>query len=113
MGRKKHENPSRAEKEKIRKLREPLFKRAKMTAMEHGVDVYVLVRHYDAFYTFTSSKAKDWPPTKEMLVELLHNPHATATDQMIEKHTGAQSLRSKTWNACDRNFGIVVQELFD
>ncbi|MCJ1330308.1 hypothetical protein MMC10_006991 [Thelotrema lepadinum] len=83
MGRKKHQHPSRAEKERLRKLRHHLFKRAKITSQQQA-DVYVVVRCYGVFYKYTSSKTHDWPPSKEEASGAIEVDIPLATEAKID-----------------------------
>ncbi|MCJ1445796.1 MAG: hypothetical protein MMC23_006301 [Stictis urceolatum] len=81
MGRKKHQNPTRDEKERIRKKRTLMFKRAAQTAVEKDVDVFLVFRYRDDLFCYNSARDSiSFPPTKEEI---------TATG--IEQDTAPQS----------------------
>lgn len=63
---------SRQQKERFRKRRLALFKKA--TAMlDNSTDVFIVLRRRDRFYTYTSNNKTSWPPSIENLVRTLAN----------------------------------------
>ena len=67
MARDKSSTLSRQQKERFRKRRFALFKRA--TAMlEDGADVYIILHRRNRFYTYTTRNTSTWPPCVQDLV---------------------------------------------
>ncbi|MCJ1449566.1 MAG: hypothetical protein MMC23_010087, partial [Stictis urceolatum] len=69
MGRKKHENPSREEKERVRKKRAVIFKRAFQTAIDKDVDIFLVFRYRDDVFYYNSANDALFPPSREELKE--------------------------------------------
>ena len=69
MERKKRVNPCRLEKESFRRRKATLFNKANLLS-QHGADVYVVLRRYNRFYTYSSSSSR-WPPSLKEIVGLL------------------------------------------
>lgn len=58
----------RTEDEKKRRRRHGLFKKANDLGLLGETEVYVVVRHRNRFYTYTSTDRALWPPTLEEIV---------------------------------------------
>lgn len=81
MGRKKLDNSCRLEKELFRKRKATLFNKANILNKQ-GADVYVVLRRYDRFYTYTSSSSQ-WPPSLCEIVGLF--PQTSFIEQNLIK----------------------------
>ncbi|KAL8696245.1 MAG: hypothetical protein Q9201_007754 [Fulgogasparrea decipioides] len=64
-------NPSRAIREKFRKRRSSLLKKADELAYMCQTDVYLILYRGDKFYTYSSTDRDDWPPSEEEMVSRL------------------------------------------
>ena len=63
-------NPSRAIREKFRKRRGSLLRKADELAYMCQTDVYMILHRGDRYYTYSSTEREDWPPSEEEMVNL-------------------------------------------
>ena len=61
MGFEKQCSVSRQQKERFRKRRVALFKKA-TTMLEDGTEIYIVLRRKTKHYTYTSNRDPSWPP---------------------------------------------------
>lgn len=62
----------RQQKERFRKRRLALFKKA-TDMLDDGTDVFIVLRRRNRFYTYTSNNKASWPPSIENLVRTFAN----------------------------------------
>lgn len=62
----------RQQKERFRKRRLALFKKA-TSMLDDGTDVFIVLRRRNRFYTYTSNNKTSWPPSIENLVRVPTN----------------------------------------
>ena len=67
MGSEKQRPMSRQQKERFRKRRVALFKKA-TTMLDDGTKIYIILRRRNKHYTFTSNRNSSWPPLPEDVV---------------------------------------------
>lgn len=61
-------NPNRAIREKFRKRRCNLMKKADELAYMCQADVYLVMYRGDKFYSYSSTDREEWPPSEEEMV---------------------------------------------
>ena len=65
-------------REKLRKRRTNLFKKANELARMTSSKIYVVVQHDDKYYTYKSTEELNWPPSEREIVstsDLLRSDH--------------------------------------
>ncbi|KAI4086826.1 MAG: hypothetical protein L6R37_008382 [Teloschistes peruensis] len=71
-------NPNRAIREKFRKRKSSLLKKADELTYMCQTDVYLVLYRGNTFYTYSSTDRDDWPPSEEEIdltrFELLEGP---------------------------------------
>ena len=63
----KQQPVSRQQKERFRKRRVALFKKA-TTMLDDGTEIYIVLRRRHKYYTYTSNRNPAWPPPPQDLV---------------------------------------------
>ena len=73
MGFEKQYSISRQQKERFRKRRVALFKKA-TTMLDDGTEIYIVLRRKNKYYTYTSNRDPSWPPQP---LDLVNSRHVT------------------------------------
>ena len=58
----------RNKREQLRKGKKTLFKKAHKLATVHKIDIAIIMRQNDRYYTYRSMDQESWPPTMKQIV---------------------------------------------
>ncbi|KAL8673861.1 MAG: hypothetical protein Q9168_001726 [Polycauliona sp. 1 TL-2023] len=96
-------NPNRAVREKFRKRRTSLIKKADELAFLCQADVYLVVYRGEKYYSYSSSDRDDWPPSEEEMAR--HYP--------IREHSGPDDVRSVRRSTTRNDDGDISEQSED